>query len=231
MTYIAVVNHSTRVPAHELDLMVRAVAHQLRNDVSPVWGLKPVNVIRHDAKDTTIPVGAYVIGIYDDADQANALGYHTENAGYIYGKVFAAPVLDNGGTLIEGALSVSAVLSHEVLETYVDPRAQLWAASENGYQYAYEICDAVENSAYDVTVSGTKVGVSNFVLPGWFDNEERGEKLDFLGHLTQPFQIERGGYVVLMREGNMSQKFGDEFLDWKKPGKVHELSRYARRHR
>lgn len=232
--FVAVQNHATRISDADVALAVRAVAHQVRYDVAPAWGQKSVSVV-YLPKDAAVPAGSYAIGVYDTADQANALGYHSENPdGTVYGKVFVAPVLDNGGSALTGALSVSAVLSHEVLETFVDPHVQLWASDGGNALYAYEACDAVEDGAYEVKVSGHAVSVSNFLYPSYFDAQApAGTKLDYLGVLTKPFEIAKGGYAVKLTLGagtKVSQVFGEEFPEHKKPGKNHKLSRLARRH-
>lgn len=236
---IVVINASTRLSNDALNLAVRAVAHQARYHVAPVWNGKAV-AITH-AKDTSlVPAESYVITVYDDADQADALGYHTEDTdGTVHGKVFVSPVLDNGGTALTGALSVSAVLSHEVLETIVDPHVQLWASDGADGLYAYEACDAVEDGSYNVTVyhgeqSGyVEVAVSNFVYPAYFDAQAPADtKLDQLGQLTKPFEISKGGYAVkitLGRDTKVNQVFGEEFPEFKKAAKHHDLARLQRR--
>lgn len=231
--FVAVQNHSTRFSDADLALAVRAVAHQVQYDVAPAWGAKNISVV-HLPANAAVPAGAYALGVYDSADQADALGYHSEEAdGTVYGKVFVAPVLDNGGTALTGPLSVSAVLSHEVLETFVDPHVQLWAYDGAGAMWAYESCDAVEGDAYTVKVGGKKVSVSNFLYPSYFDGQApAGTKLDFLGQLTKPFEIAKAGYAVKLTLGagaKVEQVFGEEFPEHKKPGKNHKLSRLVRR--
>jgi hypothetical protein len=228
MPHIVVVNHSTRVHDGDVQLAARACAAQLRTDVAPEWGMKQMSVV-YMPKDAPVPPGAYVIGIFDDSDQAGALGWHTKDGTNIYGKVFAGPVLDNGGTAIDGELSVSAVLSHEVLEAYLDPRVQLWAQDEQGAMWAMEVCDPVEDQAYSVKVGGREVSVSNFVLPAWFDSQSTGERLDHLEQLQHPFTLSKGGYAVKMADGQVQDVYGDKFAEWKLPGKKHELSRKVRR--
>lgn len=231
--FVAVQNHSTRVSDADVALMVRAVAHQVRYDVAPVWGAKAAAVV-FVTEESPIPAGSYVIRVYDDADQADALGYHSEDPdGTVYGKVFVSPVLDNGGTVNVGGLSVSAVLSHEVLETFVDPHVQLWASDGGDALYAYEICDAVEDGSYAVHVGGKRVAVSNFVLPSYFDAQLSGGQLvDFLGQLNSPFEISKGGYAVKITLGadtKVEQVFGDFYPEWKRASKKHPLARLARR--
>ncbi|MFI0966990.1 hypothetical protein ACH4S8_37250 [Streptomyces sp. NPDC021080] len=231
--FVAVQNHSARVSDADAALMVRAVAHQVRYDVAPAWGQKYAAVVFLPL-GAAVPAGSYAIGIYDDADQADALGYHSEEGdGTIYGKVFASPVLDNGGTVLQGELSVSAVLSHEVLETVVDPHVQLWASDGGDGLYAYEACDAVEDGSYEVRVGGRTVAVSNFVLPAYFDAQSpAGTRLDHLAQLRRPFEISKGGYAVkitLGRNAKVDQVFGEHFPQWKKESKRHPLARLARR--
>ncbi|MFD8650663.1 hypothetical protein [Streptomyces mirabilis] len=231
--FVAVQNHSTRVSDADVALMVRAVAHQVRYDVAPAWGQKYASVV-FLPKGAAVPAGSYAIGVYDTADQADALGYHSEEAdGTVYGKVFVSPVLDHGGTVLEGELSVSAVLSHEVLETVVDPHVQLWASDGGDGLFAYEACDAVEDGAYSVRVGGRTVSVSNFVLPAYFDAQApAGTRVDYLAQLTRPFEISKGGYAVkitLGKDAKVDQVFGERFPEWKTESKKHPLARLARR--
>jgi hypothetical protein len=228
VTVIVVQNHSTRVTDAQVDVATRACATQVRHDVAPEWGVKPVSVI-HLANTAPVPAGAYVIGVFDNSDQADALGWHTKDGNAIYGKVFASPVLDNGGTVLQGQLPVATVLSHEVLEAYLDPRVQLWAQDNGGGLWAYEICDPVEDQAYEITVSGQKVSVSNFVTAAWFDSQSTGEELDHMGQLKTPFELSKGGYAVKAVHGKVAQVFGDHFPMWKLSGKEHQLARTARR--
>ena len=94
------------------------------------------------------------------------LGFHTEDpGGKLWGVVAAKPELDSGATATTGDWSVSSVLSHEVLEMFIDPNCNLWANDGRGSAYSFEVCDPVEAPTY--TVNG--ISVSNFVSPAWFD--------------------------------------------------------------
>ncbi|WBO62520.1 hypothetical protein [Streptomyces camelliae] len=228
---ITVVNKSTLCTDDEVKAMTRACATQVEMHAAPIWGQTPTPVV-YAADEEEAPPGAWCIAIMDDADQADALGWHTEEQGdVIYGRVFARPVLDNGGAVLTGPLTVSSVLSHEVLETLVDPHVNLWADAGNGEAYALECCDAVESDSYPVDVLGVgRVSVSNFCSPHWFDpRAAKGEKFDFLGKVTAPFQMSKGGYVVITREGKVHQKYGEEYPEWRKQTKLADTSRNARR--
>lgn len=211
--------------------MTRACASQVQKHAAPAWGQLPIPVV-YAATEKDAPPGAWVIAVLDNADQADALGWHTESEGdLIFGRVFAAPVLDHGGRVLSGSLSVSAVLSHEVLETLVDPHVNLWADDQNGSAYALEIGDPVESDSYEITVAGVgAVTVSNFVTPHWFDPQAgKEEKFDWLGKVDAPFQMTKGGYVVVRREGKQQQQFGATYPDWRRAAKLADTSRSARR--
>lgn len=234
MTILYVVNQSTLVSNGDVQTMTRACAHQLRYDAAPLFGLAPMPVIyitKDHLASGAVPPGSWVVSILDDPDQADALGWHTEEQGeLIYGRVFARPVLDNGGDALSKELSVASVLSHEVLETFADPHCNTYADSGRGYLVAYEVCDPVESDSYPVAVSGKNVMVSNFVTPKWFDPQAaKGDTLDFMGNTSEPFEMTAGGYVVEMREGRVSQKFGERFPEWKKETKKADTARAARR--
>ena len=126
----------------------------------------------------------------------------------LWGVVAAKPELDNGAKVTTGDWSVSSVLSHEVLEMFVNPNCNLWANDGKGSAYSFEVCDPVEAPSYPVN----GVSVSNFVTPSWFDPlAPATAQFDKLGQLHGPFSILKGGYLVYESAGKEQQKFGDEF--------------------
>lgn len=232
MTMISVVNASTLISDADVRLAVRACAHQLRYDAAPRWGLAPIPVVWAGADDVA-PAGSWVITVYDDADQADALGWHTEDGGVTFGRVFARPILDHGGTALDSALSVSSVLSHEVLETFGDPRVNLLAADGQGRSWCLELCDPVESDGYPVSLSDRgatrAVWVSDFVYPAWFDPQAAGP-YSFLGKPTAPFTVADGGYaIVYNRDGSEHSVYGASYQQWRTEMKATPLARTARR--
>lgn len=228
---ITVINQSTRVANADVQLMTRACWTQLRDHAAPAWGKVPLPVVYATSADAA-PPGSWVIAVLDNADQADALGYHDVTSGdVVYGKVFAGPVLDNGGDALTRKLSVASVLSHEVLETFVDPYCNLWADAGTGYSIAVEVGDPVESDSYQVDVDGTSVMVSNFATPHWFDPfaKQRSGGFDYLNKCTSPFQMTRGGYIIKMRDGRVTQQFGESYPAWRKETKKFSLARTARR--
>lgn len=227
---IGIVNESTLAEDHDVHLMTRAVAHQMRYDVSPAWDKHPPAVIYY-SDVSHVPPGAYVIGVFDNDDQAGVLGWHTESSdGSVFGRVFVKPTLDAGGDMLHGELSVASVLSHEVAEAFVDPNVQMWAADFNGKLYALEVCDPVESDYYMVRVGDQQVSVSNFVFPAWFDPQAPPTaRLDYVGTTSKPFTMAPGGYVIYSSQGQEQAVFGENYPEWKRQTKETALARSARR--
>ncbi len=215
---IEVVNLSTRISADDAGLMTRVAAFQLMKHASLKWGMVPIPVRLVDK-----PTGGKLIAIMDDSDQADALGYHGEDKlDRPVGRVFASPVLDSNGS---GAVlwdkdrtltTVSAVLSHEVLEMYIDPSVNYWADGPEipeGSEYALEVCDPVQADYYDMPTADRNnpaVRVSNFVLPAWFDEGEEGP-YDYMRHLSRGHSILPGGYMIVRKGvGDEQVVFGSE---------------------
>lgn len=231
---IGVQNLSTRVSEDDAYVMTLLANRQARDDVAPAWGMLPPTV-RFIPRSGPVSKLDALIGILDDADQAGDLGWHTEGPdASIYGRVFAAPVLANGGNALTADLSVASVLSHEVIETLLDPACNRWAQRGDGTLIAVEGCDPVESDSYIITipapgetVSGT---VSNFVLPSWFDPDTNVKATDHLGLLTAPFSIRPTGYCIEMQESDAETAvWGEKYPEWRKATKDSVTARTARR--
>jgi hypothetical protein len=231
---IGVQNLSTRVSDDDTYTMTLLVNRQARDHVAPAWGLLPPTVRFIPKSGPSSKLDA-LIGILDDADQAGDLGWHTEGpSAAVYGRVFAAPVLANGGNTLTADLSVCSVLSHEVIETLGDPACNRWAQRNDGTLIAVELCDPVESDSYSLsitapgeTVSGT---VSDFVLPAWFDEDSASGNKDYLGLVTSAFSIRPAGYVVEMQETDAEiAVWGEKYPGWRKETKASETARTARR--
>jgi hypothetical protein len=97
---------------------------------------------------------------------------------------------------------------HELFEMVIDPVANLWAEAADGTEYAYEMCDPVEEDTF--LVDGIKM--SNFVHPSWFEpfTHPAGTKFDHLGLLKKPFSMTKGGYMIVKKKGKVSQVYGSK---------------------
>jgi hypothetical protein len=161
----------------------------------PVWGypVKLYNTRKAKPSD-------WQFIYFDNADQAGALGYHdlTEK-GQPISKIFVRTTLDN-------RQQVSVTACHELFEMVIDPIANLWAQATNRTEYAYEMCDPVEEDIFKVD----GIEMSNFVHPSWFEPfiHPPGTKFDHLGRLKKPFSITKGGYVIIRRNGRVKEEFG-----------------------
>jgi hypothetical protein len=163
----------------------------------PVWGY-PVKLYNTDAPKTSDWQFIY----FDDADTAGALGYHDlTKDGQPVSKVFVKT------TLADKQL-VSVTASHELFEMVIDPIANLWADAANGTEYAYEMSDPVEEDTF--LVDG--IEMSNFVHPSWFEpfKHPPGTKFDHLGLLKKPFSMTKGGYVIVKKNGKVTQEYGSK---------------------
>jgi hypothetical protein len=225
---IAILNQSTLISNSDAAAMTEAIASQVRLDAAPLWDRAPAAVIFY-TDPQGVPAAAHGIALVDTIqDQPQGvLGFHTEDrGGRLWGVVAAKPELDSGAKPTSGDWSVSSVLSHEVLEMFIDPNCNLWSNDGRGSAYSFEVCDPVEAPTYDIN----GISVSNFVTPFWFDPLAAPHaQFDKLGHLTRPFSILKGGYVVYESAGKEKQKFGDQFPAWRKEMKSGPLARTRRR--
>jgi hypothetical protein len=118
------------------------------------------------------------------------------------------------------------VLSHEVLEMFIDPNCNLWASDGKGSAYSFEVCDPVEAPSYNVN----GISVCNFVTPAWFDPMAPATaQFDKLGQLTAPLSMLKSGYVVYESAGQEHQEFGEHFPEWRKQMKAGPAARAKRR--
>lgn len=216
---IAIVNH-TDFDNGKLHAAGQAMHEQITHEVAPLWGKRSVPVMLDDTPGEL----DWEMHLFDDADQAGALGYHDVTPqGKPYGKVFRKVSEENG-------ISVSSVMDHEVLEMYLDPFANYWADYMTaGESHALEACDAVEDGVYFIGGMRRRgVELSNWLYPAYFIDGAAGP-YDHLHALTAPFTRTPGGYSIIMQDGRVKQVFGEQYPDWKRALKQFPASRTARR--
>lgn len=213
----------------QVQLIAQALSSQLRYHAAPAWAALPWSCSYY-ADPKLVPSTAYRLWLLDDPDAAGALGYHDQDpSGAPYGKVFTKPILDSGGDVLRLANSISVTASHEALEIFGDPQANYWAEMPDGRLIALELCDPVEGDAYDVSVGGHPVAVSNFVFPEYFDWSPQSQRFDKLRRLSSPFTMTNGGYQILKDGGAVKNVFGASYASWKLAGKSHPAARTAKR--
>jgi hypothetical protein len=188
---LQIVNESPLLDDVEGAKIAKALQRQIDVQFRPTWGTA--------AKIEFVPRGskadpnAWWIVATDDADQAGALGYHDLTPALLpVGKAFAK-------TTQEAGAEISVTIGHETLEMLGDPWINRTVLDpRSGKLYAEENCDAVEADEFGIEVEG--VLLSDFVLPQFFDynHARKGVKLSYGGHVTEPFEIARGGYLSFL---------------------------------
>ncbi|MDQ6624097.1 MAG: hypothetical protein M3Y86_11530 [Verrucomicrobiota bacterium] len=195
---IGVVNLATVPLGVDLDALIAALQKFLDSYFVPIWGY-PAKLVKYAAL-ADIPADQWQFLFIDDADTAGALGYHdlTRN-GQPVSKIFVKT------TLADKQL-VSVTACHELAEMLIDPGAQLWAQKDNKTIVAYEMSDAVEELTFEID----GIAMSNFVFPSYFETwkHPKGTKFDYLGKLTKPFQLAKGGYEIKATISGVGQAFG-----------------------
>ena len=194
---IACINKATVDLGVPFDKLTVALQKCYDDYLLPIWGY-PVELYVSDAAKPSDWQFIY----FDDADTAGALGYHDlTKDGQPLSKIFVK-------TTLAAKEKVSVTACHELFEMVIDPVANLWAEGPGGTEYAYEMCDPVEEDTF--LVNG--IEMSNFVHPSWFEpfKHPPGTKYDHLGRLTKPFSMTKGGYMIVKKGGKVSQVFGSK---------------------
>jgi hypothetical protein len=183
----------------------------------PVWGY-PVKLYN----TTEAKPSDWRFIYFDTADQAGALGYHDlTKSGQPVSKVFVKTTLDDHQV-------VSVTACHELFEMVIDPIANLWAENNDGVEYAYEMCDPVEEETFLVD----DIPMSNFLHPSWFEpfKHPKGTKFDHLGSLKKPFSMAKGGYTIIKKKGKVKEVFQSKAKEkrFKKEQRLGHRSEYRK---
>jgi hypothetical protein len=212
---VTVSNFATAFADTDLQPLASALSIQVNRDFLPAWGVQAklwfTQTGQHPHPDH------WVLGLYDDADQAGALGYHDVTpAGQPLGKIFVKTTLADGGL-------VSVTASHELLEMLGDPNINLAAERDDASGapskfYAYEVADACESDSdgYDIILpagwvgAGKVIHVSDFVLPSWFESFRTDGPFDFMDKIHSPFQLLSGGYIGYLDLSNLAAGWQQE---------------------
>lgn len=194
---ISVINFSSILNDQDVQEAIRSVNRQVIEDFVPLWGNGRILRLHAASYDPAHPDtlaedpvrGSAVVYLVDQATLPGALGYHDLNSR-------AIPV---GFVFIIDLNEWTTTLSHEVLEMIVDPTVNIFVPGpdprepDNIVFHAYETCDAVERTSYDID----GVRVSNFVTPEYFTiGDETGTRNDFLGVGVTSFGVTRGSHIA-----------------------------------
>jgi hypothetical protein len=190
---VEITNQSTVLSDALVQAAIPALQTQTHRDFAPIWGIDADLSFLQNASNPT--PGAWLLGIFDNSDQAGALGYHELSPqGTPLAKVFA-------GSDKQAGLNWTVTSSHELLEMLADPDIDLTVFvqpnTSTGTIYAYEVCDACESDSFGYSIDGTLV--SDFVFPSWFESFRTlgSTQFDFQNKITKPFEILAGGYISI----------------------------------
>ncbi|WP_187435628.1 hypothetical protein [Bradyrhizobium hipponense] len=179
---IACINYAEpTISGRKMSTLTAALQKCYDKHFLPVWGYPVDLYVTQKPKPTD-----WQLVYFDDASHKNMLGRHElTHRRQPISKIFVKAL---------GEEPISVAASHELFEMVLDPMANLWADKNRNTQYAYEVCDAVEEDSFPVN----GLPMSNFVYPAWFEpfQHPRGTKFDHMGSLKAPFSMTEGGYVI-----------------------------------
>ena len=196
---ISVINFTSDLTDREVQEAIRAVNRQITEDFAPVWGAiwdlrlhaSPFDPAEPETVANDPVQGEAVLYLVDESHLPGAAGYHAmNNAEKPYGFVF-----------ITDPNEWTVTLSHEALELIIDPTVNVLVPgpdprpgqSDNQVLHAYEVCDAVERTSYEID----GIRVSNFITQQWFfSGEAAGTRNDFLGVGVGSFGATTGSHLA-----------------------------------
>jgi hypothetical protein len=192
---ITFINKATVALGVDLDDLISALQIFLDSYFTPVWGT-PAKLV----KSNKFLPNAWAIVFLDSADVQGALGYHDlTSEGLPMSKVFVK-------TTLQVEQKVSVTTCHELAEMLVDPAINLCATGPKDWIYAYETADAVEEEEF--LIDG--IPMSDFVYPSYFEGFRKpgSTQFDYLKKVKRPFEILKGGYMPVFKNGKWTQIFG-----------------------
>lgn len=228
---INVMNESTVVTDTDVTKMVSAL-NQILPAFARDWKIPVVHAAVVPKSTSTLeaamlpisiplPFGSIELNVVlmDTTDISGTAGYHTLYNGTATVKIFAKTILMAGGvSLYEDTRtknSVSQVLCHEVLEAIIDPKSTQWVLNPNtGTMYALEVGDVVDGNVKVVRLSdGSRIMVSDWVLPAWYDAEDTVGPYNSLDTLSAPFTLSPNGYAMTTSGGTINYLYGSTLSD------------------
>jgi hypothetical protein len=168
---VALVNMNPRISAPAVRRAAAALQLQANEDLREWWPGPRVKIVVEPA--STVGTHAWELVIAKPLPHVPGQDYLIGGA---HGLTSTGEVMGSVFPVRGAAWTMSA--SHELLEMLEDPSG---GATRN--DYAFEVCDPVENAGYDLR----GVLVSDFVTPGWFSGHGGGP-WDYVSVLHRPHQ-------------------------------------------
>lgn len=164
-------------------------------------------------REATVPSGAWPVFLEDTSPEAGALGWHED---YFASKVgpsgiHSARKFSAAGetpeayvfvkTCEEDGVDPMEVVSHECLETIVDPyvtkQKTIKVARHDGKLWIVEVGDPVQGNGYELVPGYT---LADFAYPKWWDLPQTRPDLSFRNSVSESFKLAPGGYISVAPE-------------------------------
>src|SRR5262245_31214177 len=166
-----------------------ALQKQATRDFGPVWDVN-ATVNAFGGLDD-VPLGYWPIIVGQEGQGGGGVHLSEDNQPY---------------ALVDFTPDWTVTASHECLEMLADPFGNRLVAGDSPdpdkpgrVEFLVEVCDPCEVPNLGYTVNGIRV--SDFYTTRFFDPSQPAGKggvaarYDFMGHITQPRQVLRGGYL------------------------------------
>jgi hypothetical protein len=224
-------NKSTVLKDTDMFLMIAAI-NTLLPAFCSVWSPKQY-VCRAAPANMKLTTDLYCVFL-DTTDAKNALAYHTEISNVSISRIFVKTILQYRGAILLGATSaiptVAQAFSHEIFEMIVNMNVNIWWRRPDGSLVPAEVADPVQGNVVIVTIGNIRIGMSDYVLPSWPDTQSTKGPYNLLNTLSRPFQIARGGYVIVMRGGSATSVFGAVSTEYSSQHSSETSSQHSSQH-
>jgi hypothetical protein len=184
---VALVSLSPQVPAAAVMQISAALQKQATRDLAPIWDVSAT--VDPFQQLGQVPVGTWPIIIGGEVP-AGAGGFHTDQNGQPLAIVRAFSDVN----------VLCQTCSHEMIEMLVDPFGSRFIPGDSPMEdqgrvnFLVEACDPSEAAQFGYTINNLLV--SDFYTPNYFDPvQSDGVRYSFTGHITEPRQVLRGGYL------------------------------------
>ena len=198
MVEIVVVNASNVLTDAEVTAVIPAIQKWDDSLLRPAWGFDPCTysfATWHDFQQRPVDPNRWPLFLNRHSTDPGALGWHDDQSGMIFGRVFVGDCLRYG-------VSWTVDLTHEAAEMRGDPTIDKTATLPDGRLALVELCDPVEDDLYAIEIDGVKL--SDFVLPSYFS--AGAAPYDHRGILRGPCPtLASGGYQSIFDRGNWTQ--------------------------
>jgi hypothetical protein len=180
-------NIGNQLSSADLSKVAAALQKQVTRDFSPIWGVTAT--VDAFASLDDVPLGYWPILVGNEGQGGGGVHLDEDNQPY---------------ALVDFTPDWTITASHECLEMLADPFGNRLVAGNSPdparpgrVEFLLEVCDPCEVPNLGYTVNGIRV--SDFYTPRYLEPSQpdaaAGSKYDFMGHLTEPRQVLRGGYL------------------------------------